>query len=206
MRAGEKNDCNVLCLFFILTRRLFIADKQRKTRLAQGTGASELIKKVKPSMLKAPGTVSSADADWASGLPPAGWAAAHCRASCWPLGESSASADPGRGRDGLSTARGGRPDGARHGARRRTGGWAVAEWGRGAACGGRGRPDGERRAASQRSGELGFARGVHGQGAALGGLLPAGPGQGAALRSSKKLMGLRPEPWPRRPWAWVRPW
>jgi hypothetical protein len=26
------------------------------------------------------------------------------------------------------------------------------------------------------------------------------------LGSSKKLMGLRPEPWPRRPWARVRPW
>ena len=39
VRAGEKNDCNVLCLFFILTRRLFIADKQRKARLAQGTSS-----------------------------------------------------------------------------------------------------------------------------------------------------------------------
>jgi|UPI0004DEC870 hypothetical protein len=26
------------------------------------------------------------------------------------------------------------------------------------------------------------------------------------LGSSKKLMGLRPGPWPRRLWAWVRPW
>jgi hypothetical protein len=98
---------------------------------AAGTGLRRGGEAPKSQLLGARGWLAGAgsvDADWASGMP-AG------PLPRWPLGERSASADPGRGRD-RRTADGTAPrrsvvrrvaDGQWRVARRHNGGWATAD-------------------------------------------------------------------------------